>query len=216
MADSTLQPSQPHAALIWLIRGTGILIAIVSALTGCFLAGGGLVALCRTHPGNFFATLAALLVLVRTCGISRTKIVLIVIFVIAACDFLAVAAFSASRGNVVLPDLGWFGVSLFSLGMFAVLGLLGMIFGLLVKKGYEIWCRIDKATVTDFAFVFALFAARVFHYSLPAHLQKLSANTYGRFFAIPALTEEPERYGHISPSICSTSSSRPLSCKSSA
>jgi hypothetical protein len=34
------------------------------------------------------------------------------------------------------------------------------------------WRRVDKITVADFASVFALFAARVFHYSLPAHLPK--------------------------------------------
>ncbi len=34
------------------------------------------------------------------------------------------------------------------------------------------WRRVDQVTVADFASIFALFAARVFHYFLPAHLPK--------------------------------------------
>ncbi|MCE0497916.1 MAG: hypothetical protein LV481_08240 [Methylacidiphilales bacterium] len=37
MPAAALQPSRPHVALIWLIRGTGAVIAIPSAMAICFI-----------------------------------------------------------------------------------------------------------------------------------------------------------------------------------
>jgi hypothetical protein len=106
------EPTQKHPALIWLIRGTGALIAIPSVLM-----------------------LVVGLVMGVISLFHRTGI------------------------------QGW---------LMALFLLLPVItFGTTCLVGYCMWRRIDKTTVANFAFIFAVLVARTFYYSLPPHLPKV-------------------------------------------
>lgn len=171
MPASAIQPAQPHTALIWLIRGTGAFIAGTSAILGFFVLASIIFFALRGRPLDFIAILALLLLVLGFCGIRRTRGGLAIIFAISACYFFGCLLVATLHGQPLFSvSFGWFGVPLFVLGSLALLWLLGVIFGLVAKKGYDMWRRVDKITVADFASVFALFAARVFHYFLPAHL----------------------------------------------
>ena len=172
MPAAALQSSRSHAALIWIIRGTGAFIAGAAVITGCFVLVSLAFFACRVHLLAFIAVLALLLLALGLYGIRRTRIVMAVIFATSACYFFGCLLVTTIRGQPQFSNFGWFGVPLFALGSLAALWLLGVVFGLFIKKGYDMWRRVDKITVADFASVFALFAARVFHYFLPAHLPK--------------------------------------------
>src|SRR5258708_2946636 len=154
----------PYAAITWIIRGTGMLIAVASAITGCFVFGAIVLGVCQTYPGEFFTVLAILLALSFVSWKWRSRIPFAVVFAITACYFLGMAALSASRGRMELPgNLGWF-ATLF--GALIVVGLFWAFF----QCGYGMWRRVDKTTVANFAFIFAFLVARAFYYSLPVHL----------------------------------------------
>jgi hypothetical protein len=173
MPASASQPSQPHAALIGLIRGTGVFIVGVSVLVVSYIWAAIAFTTIRAHPLDFVALLALLLLALGTCGIRRTGIALAVIFTICGCYFFVRAFIAVTHDQPLFSaNFGWLGDPLFVLGSLALLWLLGTIIRLLIKRGYDMWRRVDKTVVAVFAAIFALFAARVFHYLLPAHLPK--------------------------------------------
>lgn len=186
MPASASQPSHPHAAFIWLIRGTGVFIAVASVILGVFVLALIAFAAIRAHPLVFFAFLALLLLALGFYGIRRTRIGLVVLFAISGCYFFVCAFVAAARGEPLFSaSFGWFGTPLLVLGSLALLWLLGFMFWIFAKKGYDMWRRLDRITVADFASVFALFAARVFHYVLPAHLPNAFNEHLGPHFRDP-------------------------------
>jgi hypothetical protein len=170
MSIATSEASQRHHALIRLIRYTGALIAGASALMGCVITALIALAVCRAQPLDFIAILALLLLILSVCGVRRTGIILAVIFAVSGCYFLGCLILTTIRGQPQFSNFGWLGRPLLVLGSLALVWLLGFMFRAFALKGYDMWRRIDQITVADFASVFALFAARVFHYFLPSHL----------------------------------------------
>ena len=171
MQSAIHPPRPPHAALLWLIRGTGAFIASASLILGCVVLASIAFAETQAHLLDFVIILALLLLVVGFYGIRRTRVVLAVIFVISACYFFGCLLVATLQGQPQSSaTFGWLGAPLFVLGTLALLWMLGAIFLLISKRGYDMWLRVDKITVSDFASVFALFAARVFHYFLPTHL----------------------------------------------
>jgi hypothetical protein len=170
MPAVALQPSQPHTALIWLIRGTGAFIAGASLIIGCCALALIAFAAFRAHLWDFIGIFALLLLLLGLCGIRLTRAVLAVILAIGVCYFFGCLLVTTLHGQPPSVNFGWFGVPLFVLGSLALMWLLGVIFWLSAKSGYDMWRKVDKIAAANFASVFALFAARVFHYFLPGHL----------------------------------------------
>jgi hypothetical protein len=170
MSTDSSEAARKHPALIWLIRNTGAFIACASLLIGSYVLALIAFNVCRAHPLDFIAILVLLLLALGLYGIRRTGIALAVIFSISACYFFGCLVVTASQGQPQFSNFGWFGVPLYVLGMLALLWLLGFVFWLFVTKGYDMWRKIDKITVADFASVFAFVAACVFRYFLPVHL----------------------------------------------
>jgi hypothetical protein len=162
-----------HRALIWLIRGTGVFIAGASILIGCLVLPTIAFIACRTHPLDFICLSALLLLVLRIYGIRRTRNVLAIIFAAGVLYFFGCCIGAVSQHHPLSVDYGWFGPPLLILGTLALLWLLGALFYLSITRGYDMWRRFDKSVVTDFAAIFALFAARDFHYFLPVHLPRI-------------------------------------------
>jgi hypothetical protein len=112
MPATAFQPSQPHAALIWLIRGTGALIA-----------------LCST----------------------------IIAFLVVAYQFKR-------------PDIDGFISILFVL-----------LLGFISKRGYDMFRRVDAATVSTFAFISAIIVAIAFYHILPEKIPQIVTDHIGGF-----------------------------------
>jgi hypothetical protein len=148
-----------------------VVIAAGSTIVGFWLLALIAFALLRAHPWESIGITALLLFALGRFGARRMKAALAVIFAVGACYFFGCLFIELFQGSFPpAVDFGWFGPPLLVLGALALIGLLGFMFGVLIKKGYAMWRRVDRITVADFASVFALFVARVVHYILPAHL----------------------------------------------
>jgi hypothetical protein len=138
-----------------------------------FLLATGLVVAGYAHPAQFFFTLILWLAVAVICLIRRSNALFTGVFVITAFCFLGAIALATSRGPGNGGSLGWFGLfPLFLIGWMLAFLLVVAEVKLFARIVCGIWRTIDKEVVGCFAFVYALFAARVFHYFLPAHLPK--------------------------------------------
>ena len=125
MPASALQPSRPHPALIWLIRGTGAIIAIPSAM--------------------------------------------LILFAVVVMPIMIII-------NPHRPAIGWMQIGIgFSI---MILGLL--FYGFIAKVGYDMFRKVNAATIANFSFIFSFLTAYTLYHVLPSNLPKFLADHVGK------------------------------------
>jgi hypothetical protein len=168
MRPSNRQADQEHAALARIIHVSGAVLAVAAMLAGCGVLFLILLGLFRMHPLLSAALFTSLLGALYFFKLRRTGFILAVILAVGGCYFFGCLLVARLRGQPQFSNFGWFGKPAAVLGTLALGSILGALFWSFAQKGYDMWQRIDRGTLADFASIFALFATRVFYYFLPS------------------------------------------------
>ena len=89
--------------------------------------------------------------------------------VMALCSIVEMIIGTIHGGTGTLGSFG---------ALFAIL-IVGLFFGVIFITGRRMYKDINKNTISDFAFLFAVFIAVIFYHSLPVHFPEVIANYFG-------------------------------------